>query len=236
MVKLKIEHLKLDDIHMAYTQCGEGSNLLLLHGNSGSKKFFTQYQADYFHDYHTFALDSRGHGHSHSRDKSLSYEQLSVDVINFCIAKGITQSSVIGYSDGGNMALWLAVKAPEIFTKVVAISPNTTASGTTEASYCAIQNALAGMQRLRRFGFPNSKQIMRFQLMLSDTGITDEDLQSIKTSVMILYAENDMITEEHILQISSQIPKSYVKKINDCNHFTISFQGETIKTMQDYLV
>jgi len=234
MASLKIERLKLDDIQMAYSQCGEGSNLLLLHGNSGSKKFFKQYQLDYFSTYHTFALDSRGHGHSRSKDYTLSYEQQSLDVLNFCKAKGITKTAVIGYSDGGNLALWLAVKAPEVFTKVVAISPNTKASGTKEASYSAIQKAISGMKMLRKFGFPNKKQIMRFELMLTDTGITDEDLQSIKTDVMILYAEKDMIKEEHILQIATQIPGGQVKKIYACNHFTIPFEKDAIKAMQDY--
>lgn len=76
---------------------------------------------------------------------------------------------------------------------------------------------------------------MRFELMLTDTGITDEDLQNIKTNTMILYAENDLITEEHILQISGQIPDCQVRKINNCNHFTIPFLSETIRTIQDYL-
>lgn len=235
MKTLKTEHLKLDDIHIAYAQHGDGENLLLLHGNSGSKKFFRQYQLEYFSNYHTLALDSRGHGQSRSRDDILSYEQQSVDVLNFCKANGITQTKVIGYSDGGNLALWLAVKAPEIFSKVVAISPNTLVSGSTETAICAIQKAIDSMKRLRKFGFPNKKPLMRFELMLTDTGITDVDLQSIKTSVMILYAEKDMITEDHILQIAGQIPGGQVRKINACNHFTIPFQGETIKLMQDFL-
>jgi esterase/lipase len=235
MGQLKTEHLKLDDIHIAYTQNGDGSNLLLLHGNSGNKKFFKQYQLEYFSKYHTLALDSRGHGQSRSKDNVLSYEQQSIDVLNFCKTKGITQTKVIGYSDGGNLALWLAVKAPEIFSKVVAISPNTLVSGSTDIAICAIEKAIGTMKRLRKFGFPNKKPIMRFELMLTDTGITDVDLQGIKTSVMILYAENDMITEEHILQIGGQIPGGLVKKINGCNHFTIPFQNETIEVMKNYL-
>jgi len=71
--------------------------------------------------------------------------------------------------------------------------------------------------------------------MLTDTGITDADLQGIKTNIMILYAEKDMITEEHILQISSQIPGGQVKKIFACNHLSIPFQSETIQVMQSYL-
>jgi len=233
---LKIERLKLDDIHIAYTQYGAGSNLLLLHGNSGNKNFFKQYQMEHFAQFHTFALDSRGHGHSRSKDDTLFYKQQSMDVLTFCKAMGITETSVIGYSDGGNLALWLAVKAPEIFTKVAAISPNTLASGSTKVASCAIQMAVKTMKLLRKFGFPNKKQIMRFELMLTDTGITEENLQSIKTSVMILYAENDLITEDHILQISSHIPGCQVKKTNNCNHLTIPFQSETIKALQDYLL
>lgn len=235
MTKLKIEQVKLDNINLAYTQYGEGSNLLLLHGNSGSNRYFKKYQLEHFANYHTYALDSRGHGHSRSKDTILSYKQQSMDVLNFCKARGISNASVIGYSDGGNLALWLAVKAPEIFYKVVAISPNTLASGSTKMALWAIQKAIEAMKRLRQFGFPNQKQIMRFELMLTDTGITDEDLQSLKTNVMILYAENDLITEDHILQISGQIPDCQVRKINNCNHFTIPFLSETIRIIQDYL-
>lgn len=235
MNMLKTEHLKLDDIDVAYVQHGSGQDLFLLHGNSGSKEFYKQYQLEHFSQFHTLALDSRGHGQSRSKDTVLSYEQQSMDVLNFCKAKGITQASVIGYSDGGNLALWLAVKAPEIFTKVAAISPNTLASGNTEWAINAIQKAIKGMKWLRKFGFPNKKPLMQFELMLTDTGITDLDLQGIKTNVMILYAEKDMITEEHILHISDQIPGGRVKKIDNCNHMTIPFQEETIKAMQGFL-
>lgn len=235
MKKLKTEYLKLDDIDLAYVQHGEGPVLLLLHGNSGDKSIFKKYQQGHFSQFHTLAIDSRGHGQSRSKDSVLAYEQQSMDVLNFCKARGFTRAKVIGYSDGGNLALWLAVKAPEIFTKVAAISPNTLASGNKEGVIQAIQKYLQAMKRLRKFGFPNKKQIMRFELMLTDTGITEADLQKVKTSVMIVYAEKDMIKEEHILSIAEQIPGCKSHKVMGCHHLNIPFQEETIKVMQDYL-
>lgn len=235
MSKLRTEYQSLEDIRIAYSQHGDGSNLLLLHGNSGSKEFYNRYQTDYFGHFHSFALDSRGHGKSRSKDDKLSYEQQSLDVLNFCETLGITKASVIGYSDGGNLALWLAVKAPEIFTKVVAISPNTLASGNKESAIAAIQKYLSAMKRLRKWGFPNKKQIMRFELMLTDTGITESDLQNIKTGVMILYAERDMIKEEHFLQIAGAIPNCKLHKVMNCHHLNIASQEDTIKSMQDFL-
>lgn len=235
MITLRTEFVKLDDIQIAYTQFGEGSNLLLLHGNSGSKAIFKNYQLDHFSNHHTIALDSRGHGQSRSKDRSLSYEQQSMDVLNFCKTKGITQAKVIGYSDGGNLALWLAVKSPEIFTKIVAISPNTLASGNKDGVITAINRYLLNMKRLQRFGFPIRKQIMRFELMLTDTGITEGDLQNIKTKVKILYAERDMIKEDHILFMADKIPGCELHKVMGCHHINIPFQAETIKVVQDYL-
>lgn len=235
MIKLKTEFLKLDDIKIAYTQHGNGSDLLLLHGNSGNKSFFKKYQLDYFSHYHTLALDSRGHGQSRSKDSALSYEQQSMDVLNFCKARGITQAKLTGYSDGGNLALWLAVKAPEIFTKVVAISPNTTADGNKDGVTAAIKNHLVTMKRLRKIGFPNKKQIMRFELMLTDTGITENDLQNITSSVEIIYAERDMIKEEHFLYLADKIPGCMVHKVMGCHHLNIPFQEETIKEIQEFI-
>jgi pimeloyl-ACP methyl ester carboxylesterase len=235
MQRLKNEFVRLEDIQLAFCQHGEGDDLLLLHGNSGSNKFFKDYQLDHFADHHTIAIDSRGHGKSRSKDSSLTYEQLSLDILNFCKAKNIQQTSVIGYSDGGNLGLWLAIKAPEIFTRVVAISPNTHASGTTPEAMCAIQGFIKRMTRLGRFGWPIKRKLMSFSLMLTDTGITDADLQSIRTSVLIVYAEKDMIKEDHLQHIVDQIPGAQRVKIDNCNHFTIPFQMQTISVMKEYL-
>ena len=100
MTELTTEYLDLEDIRIAYCQHGSGENLILLHGNSESKRILRHFQLDHFPDFHTWALDSRGHGESVSNDAKLSIEQLSQDVTNFCNAKGISKAYVIGYSDG----------------------------------------------------------------------------------------------------------------------------------------
>lgn len=112
MKDLETKHIQLDSINVAYTEYGEGEPLLLLHGNSESKKLFRKYQKSFFADYHTYALDSRGHGESRSEDAELSIEQISRDVLAFCKAMNIAKANVIGYSDGGNVALFLALRAP----------------------------------------------------------------------------------------------------------------------------
>ena len=232
---LTTEYLVLHDIKIAYRQNGSGENLLLLHGNSVDKGIFKKYQLDYFSGFHTYAPDSRGHGQSISKDKALSYEQLSMDMIDFCKAKGIDHAAVIGYSDGGNLALWMAIKAPEIFTKVAAISPNILANGIWEGVIRFIQSFINRRAFFARFLEPVRKQVMRFKLMLTDTGITNEELKGIRTKMMILYAERDMVKESHILDFSSLIPGVSLVKIKGCNHLTIPYQKETIGKLQKFL-
>lgn len=236
MNQLRDESVQLSDIRIAYRQNGNGPALLLLHGNSGSKAIFNAYQTRHFPMFHTFALDSRGHGSSRSRDEAYAIEQFSQDVIDFCGVKGIQQASVIGYSDGGNIALWLAHKAPQTFPRIVAISPNTLVSGITEDGLRLIQKFRKRMDFFHRLGFRMKKQMMRFDLMLADIGLGDEQLRGIQSEVRILYAENDMIREEHILHLGASIPHASVEKIMGCDHLTIFQKPEAIASMQNFLL
>ena len=104
-------------------------HLILLHGNSESKRIFNQYQLDDFSMFNTLAVDSRGHGETQSKDEELTIEKFSEDVIEFCNRKGIQQAFVIGYSDGGNIALFLAKKAPDLFPRIVPSRPTPSPAG-----------------------------------------------------------------------------------------------------------
>lgn len=235
MKKLKTKYQRVADIEIAYTECGKGPVLLLLHGNSENKSIFGKYQAEYFSDYHTYALDSRGHGESVSTDSRYTIKQYSADVIGFCKALGIDKAAVIGYSDGGNIALSLAIAAPETFGKVIAVSPNYLVSGTVDKWLSLFKKTYAAMALLDKIGIDMKKPMMRFELMLNDTGITEEDLRQIKTKVGILYAERDMIKEDHIAEIHRNIPDSKLIKVSGCNHMSILKKEEAIKEMRGYL-
>ena len=235
MVKLLTLFQDIGDAKFAYREHGTGQVLILLHGNSESKSIFSKYQQVYFNGFRTIAIDSRGHGETVSNDNFFSIKQYSEDVIQFCREKNITRAAVIGYSDGGNIALFLAKKEPKIFHKIVAISPNYLVSGTTDGTLWLIRVGKRLLQVFARLGAPTHKAILRFDLMLNDIGITASELSCIQTSLRILYAEHDLIKEEHILEIGRLVHGSTVKKIGRCNHMTILSKPEIIADIQSYL-
>lgn len=234
MTELTTEYLQLKDIKIAYRQFGSGENLILLHGNSESKRILKHFQLEHFSDFHTWALDSRGHGESVSKDTSLSIEQISQDVIDFCQAQGISRAYVIGYSDGGNIALWLAKKAPELFPRLLAISPNTLVGATEEIDLRLIKRLYSWFKFLTAIGINMRDYMKRFDLMLKDIGLYDEDLRSIRTKVKIIYAEHDMIKEEHFKEIARLIPNAELEKIPGCTHMNIIHNPQAIAVMQSW--
>jgi pimeloyl-ACP methyl ester carboxylesterase len=235
MSKWVTEYVDLPDVRIAYRQAGRGPALLLLHGNSESKSIFAKYQQACFPMFHTLAIHSRGHGETVSRDEEYTIGQYADDVIAFCRVKGLEEAFVVGYSDGGNIALHLAKKAPETFTKLVAISPNYLASGTVDGILWLFRTSARLLTFLGRLGLPTRKAVMRLNLMLNDIGITAEELTGIRTKVRILYAEHDLIKEEHVLEIGRLIPKAGIRKMGGCNHITIFEKKETVADIAEFL-
>jgi hypothetical protein len=76
----------------------------------------------------------------------------------------------------------------------------------------------------------------KLDLMLRDIGVTEDGLGSIRTGMKILYAERELIKEEHIKKIASLIPNASVDKIMGCHHMTILNKREAIETMKAHLL
>jgi len=234
MKKISTEFIDVAGARIAYIRCGSGPALVLLHSNSSSKAEFSRYQREYFADFDTLAIDSRGHGQTISPAADFNFDRYSDDVLAVCTGLGINEANVIGYSDGGNLALHLAKKAPQVFKKIIAISPNYLASGLNEKSLRVIQTAVKIASFLGRLGLPTKRFVMRLELMANDIGLNEADLQSIHTNVKILYAEHDLIQEVHILKIAGLIPHCGLQKIMGSNHLTIFNRKETLTSMRDY--
>ena len=103
---------------------GEGEPLLLIHGNSGSITSM-EHQIDFFKDnYQVVVIDNRGHGKSELQTDSLTYDQITADYEALLSKLQLNSINIVGWSDGGIVALQLGISGKTPVKKLVAMSAN----------------------------------------------------------------------------------------------------------------
>ena len=107
------------DIRLHYTEKGSGEPLILLHGNGENGRYFVN-QTDFFAEkYRVIAVDTRGHGQSPRGEAPFLIRQFAEDLAGFMDGLGIERANILGFSDGGNIAVTFALKYPQRVNRLI---------------------------------------------------------------------------------------------------------------------
>lgn len=118
------------DAHIHYVAYGQGQPILLLHGGLSNKlSWFSQIPWLVESGRRVILIDTRGHGESTSGHAALTYQVFAEDTLLVLNRLGIQRTDIVGWSDGGIIALLLGLEAPQRVGKIVAISANFHPSG-----------------------------------------------------------------------------------------------------------
>lgn len=230
------KELILDDITLNYYEKGIGESLIFIHGNGLNSRVFSKMFNYFSKKYKVIAVDTRGHGLSNSGEIPYTIELLADDFIKFCDVKKIERASIIGYSDGANIALLIAKKRPELINKLVIISGNYTADGLKGWFKAFIGLYKIPFRLLKSYSKKARKNLWRINLMLKDIGIEKEDLEKIEKPTLVIHAKYDVISKKHTELIHKSIKGSIIKLINNSTHFNIIFKDKVLKTIEKFLL
>ncbi|HEX5692121.1 MAG TPA: alpha/beta hydrolase [Roseiflexaceae bacterium] len=105
---------------IAYQEAGDGPPVVLIHGLSGSSRWWARNIGPLAERFHVYVIDLIGFGDSRGGqrfmlDKAADYLARWMDQL------GITRSSLVGHSMGGYIAAELAADAPERVERVVLV-------------------------------------------------------------------------------------------------------------------
>ena len=107
-----------------YQECGTGVPLVFLHGNAASSCMFAEIAADYGARFKVILIDFLGHGKSDRLNEfppDLWFYEAE-QVMAFLHEKQYAKVNLIGSSGGALVAINVALEAPDLVTKVVAVS------------------------------------------------------------------------------------------------------------------
>ena len=201
------------DIKHYYVEKGQGEPLILLHGNGEECGYFVSQIDEFAKYYHVYAIDTRGHGKTPRGEASFTIRQFVKDLAGFMDERGIEKANILGFSDGGNIALLFAIKYPGRVLKLVADGANLDTTG-------IVPKLMAAMRREYQKAIDEGdvqKEEM-FSLMVNDPNIPVDDLSKITAQTLIMAGTEDMIPEEHTRMIAENIAGSRLEFVEG-DHF-----------------
>jgi pimeloyl-ACP methyl ester carboxylesterase len=112
------------DVTIAAWVGGDGPPLLLLHGGAGDcRQFDLQRRA--FAPRHRLVLpDSRAQGRTSDGSGPLTYHEMAEDVVALLDLLEIPRADVMGWSDGGNTGIDIAIHHPDRLAHLVTFGSN----------------------------------------------------------------------------------------------------------------
>jgi len=88
-------------------------------------------------------FDQQGHGRTPATSREMSYEQFADDAAALLSALEVKRADVMGYSQGGGVALQLAIRHPSLVSKLVSMS----ATFRKDGWYPSVFEAIRGPHR-----------------------------------------------------------------------------------------
>lgn len=189
-----------------YVERGSGFPLLLLHGNGEQCDYFENQMEPFASHFHVLALDTRGHGQTPRGTAPFTIRQFADDLLAFMDRLGIEKAHLLGFSDGGNIAMVFALRHPERVERLILNGANLDARGVKAGVQLPIE---VGYRIARLFARRNAKALRNAEmlgLMVNDPNVRPEELAHITCPTLVVAGDKDMIKDSHTRLIASAIP------------------------------
>lgn len=203
----------MERIELGYRERGSGKPLILLHGNGEDGTYFANQLETLAEEHRVIAVDTRGHGTSPRGTAPFTITRFAEDLNSFMLMKGIEKADILGFSDGGNVALKFAIMFPDRVDVLIADGANLYPAGVKKTVQIPVELAYFGARAL---GLKRKAEVLG--LMVNDPFISLEELSAIRARTMIIAGTRDMIKREHTEVIAGSIPGAKLVFI-DGDHF-----------------
>jgi len=196
------------DVKLNYVEQGTGFPLVLLHGNGEDHTYFKRQMEPFAQKYRVIALETRGHGQSPRGTAPFTLEQFAEDLKAFLDGMGIERCHLLGFSDGGNIALLFALRYPQYIEKLIVNGANLNPEGLRGDIQLPIVQEWMGLRARAEVEPRVRPQLELLELMVTQPHIDPASLSALTMPVLVVAGKDDMIKEAHTCAIAAAIPGS----------------------------
>lgn len=219
------KYVEINGAKIYYEEYGQGEPLMLIHGNGGNILTMGN-QIDFFRKkYRVIAADSRGQGKSELKTDSLTYSQIADDLQGLANHLKLDTVSIIGWSDGGIIGLMMGMNNNLKINKIVSMAANLRPDST--AVYPWVIDLIRKEKERVKSKIIESDKTEKWEvkrqllgLVSEQPSIKIEDLSKIKAKVLIMAADEDVIRNEHSIEIYENIREAQLCIMPGETHLT----------------
>ncbi|GAB3615231.1 alpha/beta hydrolase [Humibacter ginsengisoli] len=232
--KLPGEHTswqhRVGDLHVEVR--GSGAPLLVIHGNSGDLRFFNRNLPLLAEHHRVVAMDCRGQGRSARGSGPLTLSRMADDAARVIRALGAGTDAapepfdVLGFSDGANVAMLLAVRHPELVRSLVLASGNLGVGGLRFGVQWGLR--MLYLAAILTPGHARRHKLELLRLMLDAPGIGMRDLSRISAPTLVLAGQHDVIRRGHTRMLASSIPHARLLIVRGGSHTVLRDRAESV--------
>jgi pimeloyl-ACP methyl ester carboxylesterase len=218
-IQSKTGYSEVNGLRMYYEVYGQGKPLVLIHGGGSTiQTSFGNIIPLLSTNRQIIAVELQAHGRTGDRDTFLTFEQDADDVVQLLKNLQIDKADFLGFSNGGQTTIAIALRHPDIVNKIIIASAFYNRSAAVPHFWEGFNNAtLSAMPQALQEGFlavNNNQAALQnmfnkdVQRMKAFKGWSDEQIQSIQAPTLILNGNNDVGSPEHAVQMHRLIPNS----------------------------
>jgi len=227
--------MSIMDIQLNFEEKGTGFPMILLHGNGENLEYFRN-QIEYFSRfYRVIAIDTRGHGKSPRGEKPFTITQFAEDLYDFMVLWDIQKAIILGFSDGGNIALNFALKHLDMVEKLILNGANLTPEGVKRYVQIPIEIGYKIASVFAKRSINAKKNAEMLGLMVNEPNIKPEELTKVNVPTLVIAGSKDMIKTSHTKLIYESLPNARLE-ILEGDHFIANKRAEEFnRVVHDFL-
>ena len=232
------------ELHGAATSSGQVP-LVLLHG--GGDTIGTSFHwivPELAKNRQVVAFEREGYGRTTDvRNLPFGFERSADDTVALLKRLGIPRADFFGFSNGGTIALYIAIRHPEVARKLVVASGLFSRDGADPAFWKGFESAtLDSMPKVLRDTYlrvapkPENLQLMfdkSVQQMRNFKDIPTETIRRIKAPTLVVCGDSDVVRPEHALELFRLLPHAQVAILPGTDHMNVTSRVSWLAPMID---
>ena len=213
-----------------------GPALVLLHGGlSATEDWDTYILPAIESSHHVFGYDRTAHGRTGDRAGSLHFTFQTVEAIAYLEDVVKEPAHLIGWSDGGIIALMIAIQRPDLVLSIIAIGANYHFdNGGGPIPDWPITDEDRAEHAMRSPDTPAAldEKVSRMRrIWNSEPTMTLTDLAKIQCPALILAGDDELFSIEHTGSMYEAIPEGQLAIIPGTSHFVIKEKPELVQAI-----